>query len=101
MQNAHGVSVPETVAEMCSPSSTAVLVYDVQAGIMSHVADRDGVTARIMSVITAARQSGVPVIYVRHVSVPPTHMGVGAFRVAMAWQRTRQAADVVKALGGV
>jgi len=94
MQNVHGVSVPETVAEMCSPSSTAVLVYDVQVGIMSHVADRDGVTGRIRSVIGAARQSGVPVVYVRHVSVPPTHMGVAAFRVAMAWQRTQKAADV-------
>jgi nicotinamidase-related amidase len=94
MQNAYGVSVPETVAEMCSPGSAAVLVYDVQVGILSHVADRDGVVGRIRSVITAARQSGVPVVYVRHVSVPPTHMGVAALRVAMAWQRTDKAAEV-------
>jgi nicotinamidase-related amidase len=94
MQHAYGVSVPETVAEMCSPSTAAVLVYDVQVGILSHVADRDGLIARIGSVITAARQSGVPVLYVRHVSVPPTHMGVAALRVAMAWQRTSKAAEV-------
>jgi nicotinamidase-related amidase len=94
MQRAHGVSVPETVAEMCSPSTTAVLVYDVQAGILSHVADRDAVVGRIRAVVDAARRSGVPVVYVRHVSVPPTHMGVAALRVAMAWQRTQQAADV-------
>ena len=94
MQHAYGLPVPETVAEMCSPSSTAVLVYDVQDGILAHVQDRDGLVGRIRSVITAARAASVPVIYVRHVSVPPTHMGVAALRTAMAWQRTQRAAEV-------
>jgi biuret amidohydrolase len=94
MQHAYGVAVPETVAEMCSPPNTAVLVYDVQVGILAHVRDRDGLVGRIRSVIAAARTAGVPVIYVRHVSVPPTHMGVAAFRTAMAWQRTERAAEV-------
>jgi biuret amidohydrolase len=94
MQHAYGVAVPDTVAEMCSPSTTAVLVYDVQVGILPHVSDRDGLIERIRSVIAAARESGVPVVYVRHVSVPPTHMGVAAMRVAMGWQRTKNAADV-------
>ncbi len=97
MQRAYGVSVPETVAEMCSPSSTAVLVYDVQAGILPHVADRGAVVGRIRSVIDAAREHDVPVVYVRHVSVPPTHMGVAALRVAMAWQRTQRAEEVTSA----
>ena len=94
MQHAYGVAVPETVAEMCSPDSTAVIVYDVQAGILAHVPDRDGLVERIRSVITAARTAGIPVIYVRHVSVPPTHMGVAALRTAMAWQRTERAGEV-------
>jgi biuret amidohydrolase len=94
MQQAYGVAVPETVAEMCSPTSTAVLVYDVQVGILSHVQDRDSVIGRIRAVITAARAADVPVVYVRHVSVPPSHMGVAAFRTAMAWQRTQRAAEV-------
>ena len=33
-----------------------------------------------------ARAADVPVFYVRHVSLPPTHLGVGALRTAMAWQ---------------
>jgi nicotinamidase-related amidase len=94
MQQAYGVAVPETVAEMCSASSTAVLVYDVQVGILSHVRDRDAVIERIRGVLTAARAASVPVIYVRHVSVPPTHMGVAALRTAMAWQRTQRATEV-------
>ena len=35
--------------------------------------------------------------YVRHVSLPPTHLGVGALRTAMAWQRKDQAHDVTSA----
>ena len=97
MQHAYGVAVPDTVAEMCSPQSAAVLVYDVQVGILSHVADRDAVVGRIRSVLDAARANGVPVFYVRHVSVPPTHMGVAALRVAMAWQRTQTATEVQSA----
>ena len=97
MQQAYGVAVPDTVTEMCSRSSTAVLVYDVQVGILSHVQDRDRVIDRIRTVITAARGTDVPVIYVRHVSVPPTHMGVAALRTAMAWQRTDRATEVQSA----
>ena len=46
---------PETVVEMCAPASRAVLVYDVQVGILAHVRDRDGLVDRIRSVIAAAR----------------------------------------------
>jgi nicotinamidase-related amidase len=79
---------------MCSPSTTAVLVYDVQVGILSYVRDRERLIERIRTVITAARAANVPVVYVRHVSVPPTHMGVAALRTAMAWQRTGRASEV-------
>ena len=44
--------------------------------------------------IDAARDAGVPIVYVRHVSVPPSHMGVGALRTAMAWQRVERADQV-------
>ena len=97
MQQAFGVDVPETVAEMCRPATSAVLVYDAQVGILAHVRDREGLTARIADVLRAARASGVPVVYVRHVSLPPSHMGVAALRTAMAWQRRERAQDVTAA----
>ena len=97
MQEAFGMSVPETVAESCRPATTAVLVYDVQAGILAHVRDRDGVLQRITAVLQAARAAGVPVLYVRHVSLPPSHMGVAALRTAMAWQRLSRADEVRQA----
>ena len=94
MQHAFGIDVPESVAEMCKPTRAAVLVYDAQVGIFAHVRDAAQVLAQIGTIIGAARRAGVPVIYVRHVSVPPSHMGVGALRTAMAWQRADQANDV-------
>jgi biuret amidohydrolase len=97
MQLAFGMAVPETVAEMCRPATSAVLVYDAQVGILAHVQGRDRLVERISAVLQAARESAVPVLYVRHVSLPPTHMGVTALRTAMAWQRVREAAAVTAA----
>jgi len=97
MQRAFGLDVPDTVAEMCRPGAAAVLVYDAQAGILPHVKDRDALVERIREIVDAARAAGVPVFYVRHVSLPPTHLGVGALRTAMAWQRKNRAEDVAAA----
>jgi biuret amidohydrolase len=94
MQHAFGMTVPESVAEMCQPTRAAVLVYDAQVGILAHVRDRAAVLTQVRRVVDAARDADVPVVYVRHVSVPPSHMGVGALRAAMAWQRVERAEEV-------
>jgi biuret amidohydrolase len=94
MQQAFGMTIPDTVAEMCRPHTTAVLVYDAQEGILAHVRDRDGLVQRLTAVLRAARAAGVPVVYVRHVSLPPSHMGVAALRTAMAWQRVSRVEEV-------
>ncbi|MGY1690902.1 isochorismatase family cysteine hydrolase [Geodermatophilus sp. SYSU D01105] len=97
MQQAFGMTIPDTVAEMCRPHTTAVLVYDAQEGILAHVRDRVGLVQRLTAVLRAARAAGVPVVYVRHVSLPPSHMGVAALRTAMAWQRVSRAEEVTAA----
>ena len=97
MQQAFGMTVPETVAEMCRPGTTAVLVYDAQAGILAHVQEREAVVGRISAVVSAARAASVPVVYVRHISLPPAAMGVATLRAAMAWQRQARADRVVQA----
>lgn len=45
---------------------SAVLVIDVQNGVVEDGWDRDGVITRIGQVIEAARAGGVPVIYIQH-----------------------------------
>jgi nicotinamidase-related amidase len=94
VQRAFGVDVPDSVTEMCQPGAVAVLVYDAQAGILPHVKDGPVLVERIQQVLSAARSADVPVFYCRHVSLAPSHLGVGALRTAMAWQRTDRAEDV-------
>ncbi|MBO0744912.1 MAG: isochorismatase family protein, partial [Candidatus Dormibacteraeota bacterium] len=91
------MAVPETVPEMCRRDLAAVLVYDAQVGILQHIRDRDQVVSRMRLVLDAARGAGAPVFYVRHVSLPPSHLGVGALRTAMAWQRLADARKVISA----
>ena len=91
MQRAFGLDVPDTLAEMCRPGAAAVLVYDAQVGILPHVHDGEVLVDRIGAILAAARAADVPVFYCRHVSLPPTHLGIGALRTAMAWQRQDRA----------
>jgi biuret amidohydrolase len=97
VQRAFGLDVPDSVAEMCRPAAAGVLVYDAQVGILPHVKDGEVLVGRIREIVDAARAAEVPVFYVRHVSLPPTHLGVGALRTAMAWQRKDRAEDVTTA----
>ncbi|MEU9922645.1 isochorismatase family protein [Streptomyces griseoluteus] len=46
--------------------NTALLVIDVQNGVMADAHDRDQVIARIASLIDRARTTAVPVIWIQH-----------------------------------
>jgi nicotinamidase-related amidase len=45
---------------------TALLVIDVQNGVLGAAHDRDQVVARIAGVVAKARAAGVPVVWVQH-----------------------------------
>ncbi len=47
-------------------TNTALLVIDVQNGVVDGAQDRDGVVARIGSLVERARDADVPVIWVQH-----------------------------------
>ncbi len=46
--------------------ATALLVVDVQTGVVAGTHERDGVVARIASLVERARASGTPVVWVQH-----------------------------------
>lgn len=48
--------------------NTALMVIDVQNGVMAGAHDRDGVVANIASLVERARDEDVPVIWVQHSS---------------------------------
>ena len=88
MKDIFGLSIPETLEEVCDPRRVALLVYDMQVGILSQIKNADAVTRQVLKVLTAARSAGVRVFFSRHLSLPKELMGMFQFRMAMAWQRT-------------
>lgn len=49
-------------------TDTALLLIDLQNGVMAGTHDRDGVIANIQTLIDRARSEGVPVVWVQHSS---------------------------------
>jgi biuret amidohydrolase len=97
MQRAFGLDIPETLEDACHPERMALLVYDMQAGILSQLPGAAEVTARVAEVLGAARESGFRTFFTRHFSLPTEVTGVAGLRTARAWQRVERATDVVPA----
>jgi biuret amidohydrolase len=94
MKRVYGLSIPETLKEVCDPQRVALLVYDMQVGILSQIANHDELTRRVLKVLTAARDAGARVFFSRHLSLPKELMGMFQFRMAMAWQRVDSPEEV-------
>jgi nicotinamidase-related amidase len=94
MIQAYGLDVPRTLRDLCNPRRMALLVYDMQVGILSQIKNGAEITARVLKVLGAAREIGVRVIFFRHMSLPKELMGVFQMRMAMAWQRVETVEEV-------
>jgi biuret amidohydrolase len=87
MKRAFGLDVPETLSEALDPDRTALLVYDMQVGIMRQLPHAGEITAKVGAVLAAARDAGIRTYFLRHTSLPRNLMGVFQLRQALAWQR--------------
>src|SRR5262249_31217025 len=87
MKRAYGIDIPRTLEEICHPQRVALLVYDMQAGILRQIRNGDEITRQVLKVLIAARDAGVRVFFSRHLSLPKELMGMFQFRMAMTWQR--------------
>ena len=94
MNKAYGLSIPETLDEVCHPQRVALLVYDMQVGILNQIKNSEQITQQVLKVLSAARDAGVRVFFSRHLSLPKELMGMFQFRMAMAWQRTGSPEEV-------
>jgi len=88
MQEFSGIKIPESLEEIVTPQNTALIVYDMQAGITRQVRNGQEITQRVSRVLAAARTAGVRTFFTRHMSLPKELMGAFQSRTAMAWQRT-------------
>ncbi|WP_433564461.1 cysteine hydrolase family protein [Nocardia sp. CA-151230] len=98
MRRGNGLEIPETLEDVCSPEKMAVVVYDMQVGVLGQLDDGPAITERVARVVEAARRGGYPVIFLRHFFLPKRLMGTFALRMAMSWQGVESADDVVPIL---
>ncbi len=94
MQRAFGLNIPQTLDEICNPASLALIVYDMQVGIVNQIANGREVTERVVQVVEAARQARIRTFFTRHMSLPKELMGVSQLRMGMAWQRVKSVDEV-------
>jgi nicotinamidase-related amidase len=94
METAYGLNIPRTLEEVCHPRRIALLVYDMQVGIVNQLSRGPEITARVTEILRAAREGGFPVFFSRHMSLPKELMGLFQTRQAMAWQRVDRIEDV-------
>ncbi|TVY99061.1 cysteine hydrolase [Trebonia kvetii] len=95
MRRHSGLDIPETIEDAGDPATMALIVYDMQAGVLRQLPD-DGAEAveRVSRVLTAARAGGYPVFFTRHMSLPVRLMGTAQLRTAMSWQHVDSAEKV-------
>ena len=90
----YGLEVPSTLSEACRPQHLALVVYDMQEGILGQIADRERVITGARQVLEIARDAGVRTFFTRHVTLPVQLMGVAQLRMWRAWQRVDRLEDV-------
>lgn len=94
MQNIHGLAIPETLAEATRPETTALVVYDMQIGILRQLESGPAILERVLQTLHIARSAGIRVFFMRHMSLPTKMAGVFQFRQMMAWQRKSSVEEV-------
>ena len=97
MERVEGLEIPQTLDDACHPQHLALLVYDMQVGVLRQIEDGEAVIRRVREVLEAARAAGVRTVFVRHVTMPRRLMGAAQLRMWKAWQRRESAAEVVPA----
>jgi biuret amidohydrolase len=93
MKRAFGIAVPETLAEICTPSSCALLIYDMQVGIVPQLSEGPEILNRCKELLDAARGGGFRIFFTRHFYLPNQVAGSGQLRRAMVWQRKKDPAE--------
>src|SRR6516164_11389501 len=87
MTKSTNVQVPSSLEEILRPESCALVVYDMQVGILSQLPHGPDVLAKVLEVLEIARGHSFRIFFMRHMSLPTKLAGVFQLRQAMAWQR--------------
>ena len=94
MQRGFSLDIPQTLADVCDPTRLALIVYDMQVGILSQIENGRQITEKVVQVLENARKAGVRTFFTRHMSLPKELMGISQLRMGMAWQRVKTVDEV-------
>jgi biuret amidohydrolase len=94
MERAYGLEIPQTLEDACDPARLALVVYDMQVGVLRQLRNGAELVAKVVEVLEAARDAGVRVVFTRHMSLPNELAGVFQLRMAMSWQKVSRAEEV-------
>jgi len=90
MKKAFGLQVPENLQEIVQSSGCALIVYDMQAGIVPQISSGLEIQKQCVLLVNAARKAGMRIFYTRHFFLPTAAAGVAQLRRAMVWQRKEE-----------
>jgi nicotinamidase-related amidase len=93
MDRFNGLDIPESLRDALDPATLALIVYDMQAGILAQIDDADRVLANVLKLLTVARMRGVRTVFTRHYFMPTELAGVYQLRQAKIWQGKDRAAE--------
>jgi biuret amidohydrolase len=74
------LQVPKSLKEIARPEKCALVVYDMQAGILSQLPHGPKILDKVLEVLELARGHGFRVVFLRHMSLPTKLAGV--FQIA-------------------
>jgi nicotinamidase-related amidase len=94
MKRAFGVTVPETLIEAARPDTAALIIYDMQVGILRQLPHGPAVLEKVLRLLDLARAAGLRIIFMRHMSLPKRLSGTFQLRQMMAWQRKTEIDEV-------
>jgi nicotinamidase-related amidase len=93
MDRFNGLDIPESLADALRPSTLALVVYDMQVGILSQIPDGRRVLDNVVRVLAAAREQRVRTVFLRHYSMPTELAGVYQLRQRKVWQGAASASE--------
>jgi biuret amidohydrolase len=70
MRRVQGLDIPQTLQDVCAPQRMALVVYDMQVGILKQIKNPDAIVAKVSRVLDAARAAAVRTFFMRHMSLP-------------------------------
>jgi nicotinamidase-related amidase len=90
----NGIEVFTALQDLVHPQHTALLVYDMQVGIIPQIKEGTEILSKVNSLLQATRRAGIRTIFTRHMSLPLELMGSFQYRMAMAWQKKQDPVEV-------